>query len=748
MALIDTINEGINALKQWDIGGSGTGGMVVNEMTDAAYNLAEKKYLDQVREIRAALLGDKLYETGGGVNDKSTLLYFLRLQSYALLLKTFSDYTYTHRIKRNFDVDVKKEDNFLPENPQYRELESSQAPFKERQKIFSDTMLAKQVKDTVPFAESKSADEIRTEAAKSSKEFWEVNHGSDGPTSDMISSGFESNANTFPKPNQEVSTHNTNNGRSYVNKDSYKMNSKGNIITVSRGWTKPDGTPDPNTYGTPDKPMSEKLNEMIRNYNRTVPGSYKFFIEKLHGKGIDGIFYKKGPIKPGLTRVDLPNRMVFPAYIEAFNDAYDAEWNPYSFYGRSEEVWVYKKTARSLTLSFYMISDFSAELLTIGMKNAKTLSANLNVGGGGGTDKLAPFKKLLPESYSEQANSLNLIKNKGINSMNSFNKDLANINSQVNSALGYANQNLNLNLKNPTSINNGVRAANGLVNNVNNLNLTASSVDMINKMNDLRLSDADKLAELKKMLPDWGTGSTALPYILNGELSGFVGGQLSGTPEMLWTRLTFLAQCCYPWYRRDGKLKEQPFIRVRIGDFIDCVAKINNLSLDEYDQLDMDLNPSAIGAIPMGVKVTLNMTIVHENEPSSQYTRFYHRQDFDNEDINFVPDSMSVTNISCDSFVDNSAGQSDLSEKPGSMSTMQKKLQEDLSQYSKTLKTLQNSLGNLNDLNKKLKIKEALNYSKRFTKVEDLFNAQQLKESPTMVGNNIAELRKMYPPKA
>lgn len=142
----------------------------------------------------------------------------------------------------------------------------------------------------------------------------------------------------------------------------------------------------------------------------------------------------------------------------------------------------------------------------------------------------------------------------------------------------------------------------------------------------------DKLKQVLEGRQNWGLGYVGLPTIVNGNrYGGHIPGLYSDTTESLWHKVTFLNQCLYPYYRSDGKMKEQPIIRLRIADFYDVVGYIDglNFNLSDFDNM-IDLNPSAIGNIPFAVKVTLNLTVIHTSEPSSNYFGFFHRKEFDN----------------------------------------------------------------------------------------------------------------------
>lgn len=146
------------------------------------------------------------------------------------------------------------------------------------------------------------------------------------------------------------------------------------------------------------------------------------------------------------------------------------------------------------------------------------------------------------------------------------------------------------------------------------------------------VNQADQLDSIINTSMDWGLGYIGQPYKSdsNNDNLGPVPGKYSDTTETLWQKTTFLAQCCYAYYRLDGKMKEQPMIRLRVGDFYDVVGYIDSLNVDsnEFDNV-LDLNPSNIGNIPFAVKITMSMTILHDNEPSSNFYGFYNRREFD-----------------------------------------------------------------------------------------------------------------------
>ena len=324
--------------------------------------------------------------------------------------------------------------------------------------------------------------------------------------------------------------------RIYMNNESYtvkKAEVGGQQTKLYKGIvTSKDATGkvtiEPNTIWTPDSPQGKYIADIIQASSVSAPGGYRFFFEKLHGKESDAAgFNKRRPIDSKLTQDDVPNRMVFAAYIENYNDSYDTNWAEYSFFGRSENFWNYKNTTRSVTLNFFMLSDFSNELL----------------------DAAIAEKKL----------------NSGIDSKT--------------------------------------------------------------------IKD-----ELQKTFIDWGQGGYKLPSVTQGadgnyRTFGWVPGQYTYTTEQMWHRMTFLAQCNYPWYRKDGKMKEQPFVRLRIGDFLDVILKIKSLVFDEYEEFNMDLNANTkVGTWPMGVRCALTADVIHMDEPSSNYGEFYHRKDYDSAD--------------------------------------------------------------------------------------------------------------------
>jgi len=594
--------------------------------TDMTYDFASAKawetYNKQTTALRESLLGNKVNYEGGATTDADTKKFYEKVLVYSTALKVIGVGVKTILDKLN-DKTYEKQATETEAVIKSQEIDAGviEGNIEDYYKIDVPARKAQleEYKYKTSFGDKNLTN---AELEEKNKKLWENNNKPDEISKELKDSGFESNEQTFPKPGEELTSHNTENGIKFVNRASFEVFDKGKKEIIYKGWTK-FGQPDPDKYSTPSNPMSEKVGRMLEEYRRTVPGSYKFFIEKLHGKSVDGNFFSKNPITIGKTRQDYPNRMVFPAYIMAFNDSYQAAWSDYSFIGRGEKVWIYQNTGRELTVEFYMVSDFSVDLLLMAMEEAKI---NNN-----------PVIKATADS------KLNV-------------------------------KNLNL-----------------------NANTFSSAKDLIKNIKGV-ISPEESLAEIKRLLPDWGTGSYPDPSVIKGDNAGFVPGMISGTPEMMWARLTFLAQCIYPWYRKDGKLKEQPFIRIRIGDFIDAVAKINGLTLNEYNEFDIDLNPSVVGAIPMGVRVVLNMTIVHEDEPNSNYTRFYWRRDFDNAESNYVPDCFSETSKTLDFSLDNqtpgsessTSGSEGLSTPNSGLSKVQIAAQEELKSFKSSLKGLNN----------------------------------------------------------
>lgn len=378
-----------------------------------------------------------------------------------------------------------------------------------------------------------------------------------------------------------------------------------------------------------DNPLDKQL-ALENNANKyNTPGSVKFFIEKLHGRTSTGDFYRKNTIKELRGKKDAvdpkySNRWVFPAYIQRYNDDYSVDWNSYKFIGRSEEVYHYSKTSRSLTLEFYIMADWSAELIHTALKRLE----------GGSTDISIP-----PSIKAAFYNSL----------------------------------------------------------------------------------------------PDRGLGTYPEPQYnyydpnYDGRF-GFVPGMRTYTPEMMHNAAIFLAQCAYPWYRRDGKMKEMPFVRMRIGDYIDVTAIVNKLSFS-HDDFNMDMNASTIGNVPMGLNVTMDLTILHEEEPSSEYFKFYWRKDLDNKDWNYRPATWSESSVSKDAIIDNYTTGSPIKPYngltgPQSDKAVQAQLvayQEALTSVDKNLINLMPSQSKVNGMKNVLeqkKIKDLLETSKKITDIE------------------------------
>lgn len=235
-----------------------------------------------------------------------------------------------------------------------------------------------------------------------------------------------------------------------------------------------------------------------------------------------------------------------------------------------------------------------------------------------------------------------------------------------------------------------------------------------------------KIEELIKDRANWGMGYVGLPSVLDGKpYGGNIPGMYSDTTESLWHKLTFLAQCVYPYYRQDGKMKEQPIIRLRIADYLDVTGYITGYSVSNEDCDNMfDLNPSAIGAIPMSAKINLNFTVIHDNEPSENFDGFYHRKEFDNgsADPNTGKGlSNNSRSITADGYGAQSSKQEKLSER-----SLLANMKESSQQFYKELIGFQSNLSDVkkigiiaSDETRKIKTEKAMNSFVRLSDIAD-----------------------------
>lgn len=674
-----------------------------NSLADGITGAGYQAYLEQVSQVRGTLLGGA---SAGPRMDAETQKYFLKVKALGLLYvgiekvqtnlgdKKTKEYYTTKGAKTASDSGIAQQkttaDTSTKANTQYYEdvnkyrdalvAGSGLAAGGETEPTTNSDFLSQTApKISVPphieelYAENEKTGEATSKFAQ------------DNNSNTWKNAAMPAGHDAYPEPGMEIAGHDDI-GTVASSQTTYDIPATpGKPATkLYKGWAQvPKGTID--QTATPQAPLTDRLSEMLEQQKQVTPGSYRFFIEKLHGKSYDGNFYKKGPIKAGLTPKELPNRMVFPAYISKFNDSYDVNWDDYNFIGRGEKVFIYKGTERSLTMEFQMVSDYSSELLLAAVDAASS-------------------------SKGKQSNKVG---------------------------------NADTNKKTTSGAN--PKAVSMLKDKVSSPNANSSP------------SEEDRLKGVQEVFPDWGDGTTPNPIANNGNLSGFVPGQLSGTPEMLYERMTFLAQCNYAWYRKDGKLKEQPFIRVRIGDFFDVIAKVNSMNFTE-DEFDLDLNPSSIGAIPMIVTVSMNLTIVHEDEASSEYRRFYHRRDYDKEDASYVSDSGKATSNFKDGALDSNQSKSPLSFKdslsdygkgnfnfPNAAIAQQDNLKGMGGQLSglgaqangakdsfnsslSDLKAAGGGLGNLNDVKKKERLKNILTNAKRLLEITQRVDLEQVKK--------------------
>lgn len=489
--------------------------------------------------------------------------------------------------------------------------------------------------------------------------------------------------NEFPKPGEDVTAHDKI-GEFIADRQVYPVG--GTPMEPKENHYK-SWTPRSRAYGigraaTRSNPgssqtdqLNQKYNTLMNQQNPTV-GSYKFFIEKLHGRqNQEGSLtpYKRNPIKSRkgeLIPAELENRMVFPAYVTTFNDSYDVSWDSYDFIGRGESFYAWKGTTRSLTLEFYVMSDVSTQLLTAAAKQLESDQSSKS----GQTKGKDPGTGL--------NNTINLTRTQ---------HDVATIqNGQLFDAAG-------------------------------------------NPLDDLEITDKEKFQAIVDLFPDWGLGTTPLATQTNKGRKGFVPGEISGTPDQLWERVTFLSQCTYGWYRQDGKLKEQPIVRIRIADFFDVSAIINSLQFTQ-DEFDVDLNLSTtVGALPTGIKVSINATILHEDEPSSEYRKFYHRKDRDSANTQDAaktetagPTGDSVLNKAQSKSPINVVAKNLNNRGPLAFPAEAAVFQASANSLDSSLKDLHAGAGSLNDASKRDKLKQALQAAQTFLKLQQAYTALQL----------------------
>jgi hypothetical protein len=613
---------------------------------DTFGDAAQKAYFDQIENIRRQLMKDGPSIDYGRKSDQELLVY----QGKVKVLTTIFQQLHKHQ-KRKSDKKIGEYYTRLDDHSEAILDNTGLIPNPSPDKTTSDFPITSTGATSQP-DNVKENYKIKIEREEKVKKYFEENNAN------VYKTPFPTSK--FPEPGQEVEGHDRAKSTIIANQKSVTMpNQNGGKQTLFKSWSPMYEKIHGSTHGTPSEPYTDKINNMIEEHRKSTPGSYRFFIEKLHGKSIDGSFFKKNPITPGKTADELPNRMVFPAYVEEFNDSYTVDWSGYNFIGRSEEVKIYNKTSRTMQLGFWMMSDFSVELLIRAVET---------------------FERLTNPSKNKNGS-------------------------------GRLDDTVGSNVKTAHA------KAKGLYDKASN---------ELNPGGLQEPEEIEMLREAQRVWMDWGSGTTPNPSFVKGSRAGFVGGQFSGTPELMWVRSTFLAQCCYPWYRKDGKMKEQPFVRIRLGDFFDVVAVIRSLNFSQ-DQFDMDLNPSSLGAVPMAVKVTMNLDIVHENEPHSDYPFFYHRKDFDAPSVtDEKPEALSETSKTKDSSMDKNKSKSPVSSissltNHGKAATSfpndTKAVQESLQNFGSSVNALQSSMSNLNDLKKVATLKESLANAKRLLDV-------------------------------
>ena len=463
------------------------------------------------------------------------------------------------KTKKVHDITSNISDNVSSYSKEAMEIQKTE--FKSKIKNIKDTFLEtklKAQKDIVLELSKKTRPIVAGEDGNPNKDFLDTDTQ---PIPDYLNYDYIKNDHTypsdpnaqeiFPKAGRDVTTAITDEILR-AGRVKYNFFSNGEQQTEYRGWIKFPGMTAQSTnskaldklyksgkavadgtkfFGSRETELSEYSKEILNNGKIISPtGTYKFFIEKLHGRHYTDAAatpYTLGPIDETQGKIyqaggnNFSNRKVFAAFIDNYNDNYNVEWSSYSFLGRGEKSYAYSSTERKITMEFTILTDHAIEqLAAISQLNDKIKSDS--------PDDILSF--LLNE-------------------------------------------------------------------------------DTIH----------------------WGKGTYIHDHKqrLNGATSTHYD-----TPETTWQKLTFLAQCCYPYYRTDGKMKEQPLVRMRVADFYDVVCMFNSvdIQLNPFDVPYIDFNTSSLGEQPVGFKVTLNATVIHDYEPSSQFYGFYHRKQFDNKD--------------------------------------------------------------------------------------------------------------------
>ena len=612
---------------------------IIPDVLGGLYATADQDMINRINQIRNSI-------NGGGISknlNEETMQYYLDQRKLGLGFIALSSTTNTILEQQNKNY-WKKTTNYSASIQENSGVVAGTRVEPTTNPDMTETPSLPEVNRTQPT----SADNFGEREAlqeKTSKYFEDNN-------SSIYKPGLENTSGQFGELGEPVLKNEVigMNLLNFVQTDSPQGNNKP-PLKVTRGWLNPDATINLASFGTPEEEYSVKRAAAVERQAKILPGSFKFFIEKLHGRDYaQNKVYKKNPISIGKTAADLPNRMVFPAYITTYNDSYSASFSDYNFIGRGESVYSYQKTSRKLTLEFMLLSDFSADIIVNSVTQVKNL-------------------------VSSEGGSLN----------------------GVSSSL------------------------------VNTSNMSAYELNqIINKQVNLE----QLYKQYRASFPDWGYGTTPVPVYNADGRTGFVPSFFSGTPEMLWHRKTFLAQCLYPWYRKDGKMKEQPLVRIRVGDFLDVIGIVENLNFNS-DGFEMDLNnpTGAIGEIPLALKVTMSIAIIHEEEASSESYKFYHRHDED--DISGLEKyAASSTNEFFDGVLNNYAAGSPISQvgqlggNSGlGMSNAQIIALETATKLQKDIKGLKLSKSSLNDVMKGQKLQSLLNNSVKLLAVKSFMEA-------------------------
>lgn len=322
--------------------------------------------------------------------------------------------------------------------------------------------------------------------------------------------------------------------------------------------------------------------------------------------------------------------LYFPPYIDSFSDSHSANWNEINFLGRPEPIYTYNNSKRDGSITFYVLTDFSQEVLLGRKWNTPEMT------------KLT--KKIIGKSFNSESefstageifDASGLIEQYGID--NEKIKELLDFKASQNTSTSVSTTGQTESTQDGDTPTNNTEAEAETAEQTEYqkiLSQTKSNLeDQINAAAQATIQTAGEnfiyalATEKNKNIYDFMTSKTTAK---NGELSSTPGDTLKRLEEMIQgtifqpayfsgskddfvNRMEFLAKLTKPAKASEGSgysFTKPPVAHIKLGNWWDHDIVVKSVSVD-YNDAPWTLDGfGGVGVQPLWAKVTLNFDFV------------------------------------------------------------------------------------------------------------------------------------------